>query len=378
MGALAVITVATLICGCAQSQAKNTGTWNPQAAAHYLDQREAWWMGWQGAARDHGTFCISCHTALPYALSRAALRGALHEDAPTIEETKFLDDVRKRVRLWNEIGTYYSDQENGAYKTVESRGTEAVLNALVLASHDAGQGRLSKVTRTAFDNMWAVQLRTGDQQGAWWWLQFGLRPWEAKDSQYYGAALAALAVGMAPENYRATPEIQDNLKLLRGYLDREYATQALHNRVVLLWASTKLPGLIDPDLQKSIVKDIFDEQRADGGWSLSSLNRTWKGSTLHSYVRSWIREDGTLVQSESDGYATGLVAFVLQEAGTPRENPQLEHGLSWLKLHQNKKEGLWTAYSLNDRRRPSSNIGHFMSDAATAYASLALTDASRR
>src|SRR5262245_47437745 len=42
--------------------------WNPKAAAAYLDQRERWWMGWQDAAREHGTFCISCHTSVPYAL----------------------------------------------------------------------------------------------------------------------------------------------------------------------------------------------------------------------------------------------------------------------------------------------------------------------
>src|SRR6185295_13386636 len=54
--------------------AKAAHTWNPEAAAAYLDHRADWWMGWQGAARDHGTFCVSCHTALPYALARPALR----------------------------------------------------------------------------------------------------------------------------------------------------------------------------------------------------------------------------------------------------------------------------------------------------------------
>ena len=52
------------------------------------------------------------------------------------------------------------------------------------------------------------------------WLNFGLEPWEANDSQYYGASLA---VGTAAENYRSASEIEDQLKLLRGYLGREYA-----------------------------------------------------------------------------------------------------------------------------------------------------------
>jgi squalene-hopene/tetraprenyl-beta-curcumene cyclase len=56
------------------------------------------------------------------------------------------------------------------------------------------------------------------------WLNFGLEPWEANDSQYYGASLEALAGGRySPENYHSAPEIQDQLKLLRGYLGREYA-----------------------------------------------------------------------------------------------------------------------------------------------------------
>src|SRR5271166_1237952 len=82
------------------SQAKGSESWDPKAAAAYLDQREATWMAWPSAARDHDTFCVSCHTSLPYILSRPALRDALAENAPSIGERKLLDDVTKRVRLW--------------------------------------------------------------------------------------------------------------------------------------------------------------------------------------------------------------------------------------------------------------------------------------
>ena len=38
---------------------------------------------------------------------------------------------------------------------------------------------------------------------------------------------------------------------------------------------------------------------------------------------------------------------------------------------------MWTASSVNKQRDPASDIGKFMSDAATGYAGLALTDRSQ-
>ena len=373
--ALGACLLGGLLAACSHSQPKADGSWNRSAAATYLDQREAWWMGWKVAARDHETFCVSCHTVLPYALSRASLRAGLADQVPTANEQRLLDNVRKRVRLWKEVSPYYGDQDYGANKAAESRGTEAVLNALILAVNDARLGQLSDDTRAAFDDMWALQQTTGEKKGAWRWLDFGLKPWEARDSQYFGAALAALAVGVAPQNYRSTSNIQNNVQLLRAYLDREYLTQSSFDRMVLLYASTKLPNLIEPARRESIIREVLSKQLEDGGWSLSSLKRTWRGSTVRSYVLSWIRQDGTPVERKSDGYATGLALFVLQQEVTARENAQVAQGLTWLVRNQSKTDGSWPAYSLNKSRNPSSNVGHFMSDAATAYAALALTEA---
>src|SRR6266702_2592556 len=125
-----------------QPEMNIASSWNQKAAAAYLDQRAAWWMEWPKAARDHQTFCISCHTAVPYALSRPALRKALDEQTLSANERLLLDNVTKRVRLWKEVAPFYGDEEYGAHKATESRATEAVLNALVLASYDAQNGKL--------------------------------------------------------------------------------------------------------------------------------------------------------------------------------------------------------------------------------------------
>lgn len=338
-------------------------TWNSKAAAAYLDQRAAWWMAWPSAARDHETFCVSCHTALPYALSRPALRNVLAEQTPSPNENKLLENVTKRVRLWNEVLPFYNDEKQGVPKTTEARGTESVLNALILVSYDARAGKLGPDARMALNNMWALQLKTGDQKGAWSWLNFHNEPWEADDSQYWGAALAAIAVGTAPGEYRSTPEVREGLNSLIGYLQQGRETQSLLNRLALLWASTKVPGILKPEDQKAIVTEVLKQQQEDGGWSATSL-----------VVGGWKRRDNAPLETQSDGYGTGLVSFVLLKAGAPRTQAEMKKALTWLSKNQDPADGQWRAFSLNKKRDPESDAGHFMSDAATAYSVLALTE----
>jgi squalene-hopene/tetraprenyl-beta-curcumene cyclase len=333
--------------------------WNG-AAANYLDTRELWWQSWRPAQRDHGTVCISCHTVVPYALARPALRGQ-SDNTLAIPERIMFNNIVKRVTLWNDVEPFYKDSPSGPTKSIESRGTEAVLNALILASYDARRNHLTDITRTAFNEAWALQQQSGDKAGAWIWLNFHNAPWESNESEYHGAALAALAVGIAPDNYRDDPKIQPNLELLRAYLRREYHTQPLVNRLVLLWASAKLPGLLTPPERADLIKTVLTHQQPDGGWSLTDLG-TWK------------RHDNTPLETRSDGYATGLTVLALEENGQ-QHLPQTTQGIAWLRHNQDPTEGLWPAWSLNKKREPTSDIYHFMDDASTAYAVLALEQA---
>src|ERR1700685_4410140 len=108
IAALAICLAALATASCSHPAPKVSNSWEPKTAAAYLDYREGWWMGWQGAARDHGTFCVSCHTALTYALARPALRATLGEQGPSANERALIENVTKRVRLGKDTGPYYS------------------------------------------------------------------------------------------------------------------------------------------------------------------------------------------------------------------------------------------------------------------------------
>jgi hypothetical protein len=340
--------------------------WDTQAAARYMDDREVWWQGWDHANRDHGTKCVSCHTQAPYALARPLLRGALGESGPSASEKTMLADVEKRVRAWDTMLPFYSDEKYGEGKEIESRNAESVLNAVILASYDAGQSQLSERTRLAFDHAWALQSQTGPDAGAWVWQNFAYTPWESKESQYHWAALMAMAVGRAPGNYSSDAKIAKNLNLLCGYLRSHYDAQPTVNKIVTLWASASMPDLVTTEQVTALGAEINKLQHADGGWSLTDLG-------------TWERRDKTALETRSDGYATGLIILTLETRAAKGQSASdnsaaviLKRGVNWLLTHQDKESGSWPAWSLNKNRDPKSEAGLFMTDAATGYAVMAL------
>ncbi len=350
-----VVLLASLLLAAPALFPAENAEWAKPAAA-YLDSRMDWWSGWKGAARDHDTFCVSCHTSLPYAVARPVLQSKLGEKSAAAPQQKLVGNTAQRVRIWNSSEPFYPTKKPDDPKTIESRGTEAILNALVLTSTG-----FNADTQSALDNMWSEQIQTGENAGSWNWLQFHNAPWEG-DSQFYGTVLAAIATGNAPKSYLAKAELQPKIKLMKEYLAKHQATEKLMDRVTLLWASSKLDGLLTKQEKAAIAREAVARQQADGGFSLTG------------FIAGWKRRDDTALETRSDGYATGLVTLALLSTGEMQKtNPVIQRAMGWMRENQDRAEGRWLAYSMNKQRDLSTDIGKFMSDAATAYCALALS-----
>lgn len=292
-----------------------------EAAAKYLDAAA---KTWQREKR-----CFACHTDYPYLLARPAMpRGlATHDKIRSTLEGRVDDPWVKKP---------------GPYQN-----SEFVMVAAVLAYNDAAtSGKLHPLTRKALDRMWTVQ---GDG-GGWIW-QKGNRPPSGVDD-FYGPAMAAVAAGVAPDDYSETAAAQKGLARIRKFFQNN-APANMHNRAMLLWASTYVDGLMSDSQQREVVDALLAMQKSDGGWGLATLGN-WKRS-----------DDRERDFESSDGYGTGFVVHVLRRAGVPTEDPRIQEGVAWLKTHQ-RASGRWFT------RSPYRDRMHYISNAGTAYAILAL------
>ncbi len=348
--------------------------WDQTKASQYLDRRGEDWFKFGGANRGQGasaTSCVSCHSLLPYILARPVLRRLSDELLPTKWETKILEQTKLRVANWDRLDSqkfqlFYDFDED---KKKQSRGTEAVLNALILSLDDRLQGckEPSADAKKSLSILWATQIKEGRHKGSWDWLNFGLEPWESTEARFLGACVAAIAVGAAPANGVANTEkdSRERLDLLRDYLKKNLLSQNLHNRAWMLWASATMDGLLTPHEKDQLIAQILAKQQESGGWSLASL-----GDFTHGEVKT--------PATTPDGYATGLLLHVVQLGGLTKDNPAVKRGLSWLRSNQDPT-GAWRAMSVNKKRLPEStnpakaHVGRFMWDAATGYSVLALS-----
>jgi squalene-hopene/tetraprenyl-beta-curcumene cyclase len=267
---------------------------------------------------------------MPYLTARPLLKG----DEGWKEVREFLE---KDVAKWSSGGKPRGD-------------AFVVATAFALSFNDAQKtGKLHEVTKAALDKMWDVQQK----DGAWNWIKCDWPPLEHDD--YYGATLAALAAGSAPGDHLKTDKAVAGVKKLQAYFQKTPAPD-LHHTAMLLWASTKLDGLMAPEQQKRAVVALKAKQRKDGGWSLPSLG---------DYKRRDEKKTPNDPNAESDGYGTGFVTYVLLQAGEAPDGKAVAGGVKWLKANQ-RESGRWFTRSLNNDK------AHYIANSGTAFCVLAL------
>jgi squalene-hopene/tetraprenyl-beta-curcumene cyclase len=290
------------------------------AASQFLDAASHEW----GKTRK----CFTCHTNYSYLFAQPSLK---QETATAKEVRRQLEElVEKR---WEELGPRWD--------------AEVVMSAATLALHDAATtGKLHPTTKTALDKMWSVQK----EDGGFSWLMCNWPPMESDD--HFGAEMALIAAGAAPEAYAKTPAAQEGIAKLKQYLAAN-PPPTLHHQAMLLWANAYVPDVITPDSKANTVKQLISLQKPDGGWCVATLG-------------DWKRGDKSRQDLEtSDGYATGFVTYVLRKSDVPANDPILKKSVAWLKANQ-RESGRWFTRSLYK------DTTHYLSHAGTAFAVLAL------
>src|SRR5260370_27503530 len=111
---------------------------------------------------------------------------------------------------------------------------------------------------------------------------------------------------------------------------------------MLVWASSKLPGVLTDAKHAAIVDEISRKQQPDGGWTIESLG-------------AWAKHDNAPASIGSNSYATALAALTLERGGVARNNPGLQKALEWLRTYQDRTLGYWTSDSMNKKEQPGSN-----------------------
>ena len=299
-------------------------TYSKEKAIHFIDSASVHWTKTRK--------CFTCHTNFAYLMAK-----------PLVSE---LDEAHNSVRTsLDKMVTERWEKQGPRWDA------EIVMSAMILAFNDSVTTKtLSPTAKTALARMWKVQTN----EGGFDWLKCGWPPMESDDE--FGAAIALIATGIAPDDYKNSEEAIEGIKKLKSYFkNHENPTPTLHHRAMLLWASTMIDGFLDAQKKQAVIKQLLEQQKADGGWALASLG-------------DWTRADKKPQDIESsDGYATGFVIYVLRQAGVKADHERLQKGIAWLKSNQ-RESGRWYTRSLNRDNK------HFISHAGTAFALLALSE----
>lgn len=301
-------------------------------AADWLDRTAVHWS--------QTNSCGKCHINYVYIMARPQLPGA--NNAAMAQTRQFIEQF-------------------GAKSPQEQIGTQMVMKATALAFHDAQfGGKLQPTTRQALAHMWTLQEPL--PYGCWHKLGCGW-VYPAENDYYTATMMAVLGVSVAPENYAQSVQAKDGLTRLRRQLAKVQPRQ-LHDKVLLLWAARHLDGLLTSAEQKTIVKELLAQQRADGGWSFHAISQ-------RPHLKLTPRDTASM---PSDGYGTALVVYVLRQAGLPATQPEIVRGADWLRTNQ-RVSGLWFTPSDQAGEQPEEGFGTrelTILNTGTAFAVMAL------
>lgn len=291
-------------------------------ATDYLDRTA---MAWTNKYK-----CFTCHT------------NYLHLIATSDFETKpkYYKAVQAKLgemvtKRWKEKGPRWD--------------AEVVMSAATLAFVDRHNGnQLNVNTRMALDKIWEVQR----DDGGFDWLQCDWPPMESDDE--YGAAIAAVGVSAAPENYQKSAKAKAGIAKLKKYIQTN-GLKKLHHQAMLIWAESLGGEWISEKDAQAVVDQLLKMQKIDGGWNTPSIG-------------DWERDDDQPADRKtSDGYGTGFAIFILKKAGLPNDHAAIQKGIQWLKENQ-RESGRWYTRSVSRDNK------HFLTHAGTAMAIMALRE----
>jgi squalene-hopene/tetraprenyl-beta-curcumene cyclase len=307
-------------------------------AVHYLDQSAT---AWSGARK-----CVSCHTTGTYMLVRPALTRQLGQPPHEMRD-EFVNAFKALAAM----------QRDDLQKS--TRPGQAIYAAAGLVEWDKHVKKtLSAETGQALKLMFELQLPSGTWGSADCWP-----PYES--DAFHEATVAAVAVADAPGWLASLqdPALRTRVERLQHYL-RTQPPPHDYGRVLLLWASARMPGLLDSKQQQALVDMIWKHQQSDGGWSLRTFAapEAWgRGNRADK-----LRGEPEFQHPPSDGHMTGMALVALREAGAPAADPRIQRGVNWLLKHQ-RMSGRWWTRSLNTNSR------HFITYSGTAFPLLALS-----
>ena len=289
--------------------------------------------------------CIACHTSGVYGVMRPSLSAYLGKPDPALRKHLVADLAKTKKEKIERL-------RSGL------RPTQVAYLAGALAEWDKHvTDKLSPETDEALRLMLSLQSDNGAFNNIGCWPPF-------ESSAYHGTTVAAMALEAAPGWLAG---LKDSDLMARVAKTHNYlrTTKPPHDyaKLLLLWTSTRVPGLVDAKQKQALVDMLLGHQQTDGGWSIRTFAtpETWGDGSRAKKLKS----EPEFKNPPSDGHQTGLVLLVLRDAGIAAKDKRIQRGVKWL-LKNQRQSGRWWTRSLN------TDSYHFITFSGSCYPLLAL------